>query len=377
VSINLINVFAGGYYKSLPHQKEAIAYLQSNLTKKELEYFAGMWRNGATSQNALNLADVPKYYSKKPWQDQAIAYLEAIVKPEIRAKFESIWRSPSTIPGVNYKAIALIKNFEGCRLTAYNDGIGIPTIGWGHTEGVKLGDKITQAEADNLLMKDVQVFTDSVRELVRVPLTREQEAALISFAYNVGVDGFANSTLLIKLNRGDYESVSAEMARWINAGSPVEAGLRSRRATEGLAWGQKGSSTAIDWQNPYCRISKYFTVQEVTLLDDRRIPTDPVVIANILKLALELDKIREKWGKPIGVTSWYRPLAVNAEVGSRDDSQHINGSAADIYDIGGNEQEFESFLDKVWGDRALGYGVASGKGFTHLDLRNDGRRWNY
>lgn len=132
----------------------------------------------------------------------------------------------------------------------------------------------------------------------------------------------------------------------------------------------------IDWRNPSQKISKYFTVREVTKGELARVPTDKTVINNILKLATKLDDIREQWGKPIGVTSWYRPTAINRAVGGARGSQHINGSAADIYPIGGNIFEFQKWLDARW-DMALGYGAK--KGFCHVDLRSPGQRirWNY
>ena len=134
----------------------------------------------------------------------------------------------------------------------------------------------------------------------------------------------------------------------------------------------------IDWNNPNAKVSKFFTVQEVTQGDRRRIPQrGSVVEANVIKLATQLDIIRVKWGKPIGVTSWYRPPLVNAEVGGVTNSQHILGTAVDVYDYSGDDIRFENFLDLAWGDRALGYGVASGRGFTHLDLRTGRIRWNY
>lgn len=136
------------------------------------------------------------------------------------------------------------------------------------------------------------------------------------------------------------------------------------------------SRQGIDWRNPNCKISRYFTAREVTNGDARRIPTDAAVVANILELAAELDKLREAWGSPIGVTSWYRPPRVNAAVGGVPNSQHINGGAADVYAMSGNERQFEEWLDSRW-DRALGYGVASGRGFTHLDLRPGRIRWWY
>lgn len=128
---------------------------------------------------------------------------------------------------------------------------------------------------------------------------------------------------------------------------------------------------SIDWNNFNQLISKYFQVGEVVKWDSRRIPYDQSVISEVLALAKELDLIREEWGNAIGVSSWHRPREINDEVGGALDSQHIYGCAADIYDMDGDEAGFEAFLDAGWGG-ALGYGVASGLGFTHLDLRGGG-----
>lgn len=131
-------------------------------------------------------------------------------------------------------------------------------------------------------------------------------------------------------------------------------------------------SNAIDWANPDCLISKFFSVGEVTQHDPDRIPTPgSEEEINILLLAAELDLIREAWGRPIGVTSWYRPYKINLAVGGVPDSQHIHGSAADIYPIDADEVEFEDWLDSQWGG-ALGYGAYGGRGFTHIDLRAGG-----
>lgn len=132
----------------------------------------------------------------------------------------------------------------------------------------------------------------------------------------------------------------------------------------------------INWSNSAQRISKYFTVGDVTKGEAQRIPKSKAIIDNILRLAKELDKVREAWGGPIGVTSWYRPPAVNKAVGGVSNSQHINGSAADIYPIGRDISEFQKWLDARW-TMALGYGAK--RGFCHLDLRaNPAKiRWNY
>lgn len=134
----------------------------------------------------------------------------------------------------------------------------------------------------------------------------------------------------------------------------------------------------INWSKPNIKVSKHFTVGEVTQDDKRRTPINGSVIEkNILFLARKLDDIRDKWGQPIGVTSWYRPPDVNREVGGVINSQHLTGMAVDVYAYTGDENEFEEFLDREWSTRHLGYGVASGRGFTHLDLRIGRVRWTY
>lgn len=139
----------------------------------------------------------------------------------------------------------------------------------------------------------------------------------------------------------------------------------------------------IDWTNFNAPVSKYFTVGELLRYDRRRIPNSTEVKVNIFKLCQELDKIREAWGKPIGVSSGYRPPAVNRACGGARYSQHLTGNAADIFPIGGNIYEFQKWLDKRWYG-ALGRG--STRGFVHIDSRNNkgfnsggskGPRWNY
>jgi len=130
------------------------------------------------------------------------------------------------------KGLDLIKSFEGLRLSAYRCPADIPTIGYGTTSGVKMGDTITKERAEEMLREDVKRFEDQVLRLVKVPLTQGQFDALTSFVYNLGPGNLSNSTLLRLLNAGDYKGAAAQFDRWNKAGGKVLAGLARRRAAE-------------------------------------------------------------------------------------------------------------------------------------------------
>ena len=141
---------------------------------------------------------------------------------------------------VNAATLSHIKQSEGLRLTAYPDPgskNGIPyTIGYGSTSGVKKGDKITEAEAERLLVRDLTYAENTVERLVKVPLNDNQFGALVSFVFNIGAGAFEDSTLLRRLNAGDYVSVPAQLARWNKNDGSVMAGLTKRRAAETALW---------------------------------------------------------------------------------------------------------------------------------------------
>ena len=130
------------------------------------------------------------------------------------------------------KGLDLIKSFEGLRLSAYKDVVGVVTIGYGTTTGVKMGDTITKERAEELLREDVKRFEGYVDRLVKVPLTQGQHDALVSFVYNLGPGALEKSTLLDQLNRGDYDSAAEQFDRWVFAGGQKLAGLVRRRAAE-------------------------------------------------------------------------------------------------------------------------------------------------
>lgn len=134
---------------------------------------------------------------------------------------------------INSAGLALIKSFEGCKLTAYVCPAGVLTIGWGTTgPEVTKGLKITQAQADSWLIEDVNKFADGVDKLVTVKLTENQKAALTSFAYNCGLGNLKSSTLLRKVNAKDFKGAKNEFQKWDRAGGKTLPGLTRRRAAE-------------------------------------------------------------------------------------------------------------------------------------------------
>lgn len=133
---------------------------------------------------------------------------------------------------ISNAGLDLIKQFEGLYLKAYRCPAGVPTIGYGHTAGVAMGQTITQQQADDYLRRDVRQFERAVERLVSVPLTQGQFDALVSFAFNLGEGALAQSTLLRLLNAGDYAGAAAQFDRWNKAGGRVLPGLVRRRAAE-------------------------------------------------------------------------------------------------------------------------------------------------
>ncbi|HDT5515107.1 TPA: lysozyme [Klebsiella aerogenes] len=135
------------------------------------------------------------------------------------------------------KGIALVKQFEGCKLTAYQDSVGVWTIGYGWTQPVdgkpiRAGMTIKQETAERLLKTGLVSYESDVSRLVKVSLTQGQFDALVSFTYNLGARSLSTSTLLRKLNAGDYASAADEFLRWNKAGGKVLNGLTRRREAE-------------------------------------------------------------------------------------------------------------------------------------------------
>jgi GH24 family phage-related lysozyme (muramidase) len=137
---------------------------------------------------------------------------------------------------ISDKGLKFIMNYEGCRLTAYKPVAAEKywTIGWGHYgPDIKEGQKITQAQADQMFRNDIQGYVAGVLKLVKVPINQNQLDALCSFAYNCGVGALQKSTMLKYINAGDFQSAANEFPRYCHgAGGIMLQGLLNRRNKE-------------------------------------------------------------------------------------------------------------------------------------------------
>lgn len=139
---------------------------------------------------------------------------------------------------VNQATIDLIKKYEGCRLTAYQDVVGIWTIGYGTTAAADLGITpskgltITQDRAEDLLRQGVDKFAATVDALITTNVNSNEFGACVSLAYNIGTNAFAKSTVLRELNVGHKDKAVAAFRMWNKAGGEVIKGLVNRREAE-------------------------------------------------------------------------------------------------------------------------------------------------
>lgn len=345
------------YWKALPHQLASVQQLQQDLIDNG--YTAAMRRD-------------------RPWfetwsQDGKQADLAA--------------------------AIALIKEFEGCHLSAYPDPLsgGDPwTIGYGTTRysggvPVKRGDRITVIEADMLLRLEVDRVAEKLR--TSVPFWKEmddgQKSALVSFAYNLGAGFYGSAgfeTISRCLKEKAWDQVPKAMELYRNPGTPVEAGLLRRRQAEGKCWGshrpqyqQETAKLGID--APFsARITPHITLGEFALNEEARRFDRPDQLQIAAELAAFLERVRVAFGgKPVIITSGYRPPAINRAVGGASGSEHLytqGCGAVDFYVKGADIYAVQDWCDKHW-PHSLGYGAP--KGFCHLGIRA-GRprvRWDY
>lgn len=145
-------------------------------------------------------------------------------------------------PVIQKLTLDLVKFFEGFYSKTYNDGFGNITIGYGFTKhtlpGLKWGDTISQSESDEYLYKVLKKREQFIYENIKVPITQEQFDALISWIYNIGRSAAKRSTLIKKINNGEYESAAKEFLRWNHVRGRQVKGLTIRRTKEKILFTQ-------------------------------------------------------------------------------------------------------------------------------------------
>ena len=139
---------------------------------------------------------------------------------------------------VNQATLDLIKRFEGCKLTAYQDIVGVWTIGYGTTAMADVGIvpakgmTITQDRAEDLLRMGVDKFASTVDAMITTKVNQNERGACVCLAYNIGPNAFAKSTVLRELNAGNKDRAAAAFKMWNKAGGDVVQGLVNRRNAE-------------------------------------------------------------------------------------------------------------------------------------------------
>ena len=334
-----------------------------------------------------------------PQQLAALSGLDEGLTAAQKQAFTELWRaegSPAAQqPDPIYLAPAqkIIRAFEGCKLSAYKCPAGIWTIGWGATivnsAAVREGNTISQALADELLRAEILRIAEQLHQIIPAAAKwgGNQQAALISWAYNVGLGAVKDSTLRKRINAGEGGPavIPQELPKWDKANGAALAGLTRRRAAEvALFIGAVIPPPPPPRFTPSSPLSTlvtpHITYGELCLGEDRRRFVNQGQCDIATELCAFIEKARAEFGnQPIIITSGHRPKAVNDAVGGATDSEHLykpGCGAIDWYIKNVSVKLVQDWCDLNW-PFSLGYGAP--KGFVHLGIRA-GRprvRWNY
>ena len=143
---------------------------------------------------------------------------------------------------ISEDGLELIKKFEGCETTAYQDSVGVWTIGFGHTKGVEEGQTCSIEDAESMLANEMDEYEGYINNMVKVDLQQHEFDALVAWVYNLGPTNLGESTMLKVLNGGQFDRVPDEMNRWTRAGGDILEGLVRRRQAESLMFQN------LDWR---------------------------------------------------------------------------------------------------------------------------------
>lgn len=270
--------------------------------------------------------------------------------------------------------IALIKSFEGCRLTAYQCAAGVWTIGYGHTQGVTQGQTITQEQAEAYLLSDIRRYEWYVHEDVKHELTQGQYDALVSFTFNCG-----GGSLKTLIKDRTLEQIADAILLYNKSalGEKLEGLVRRREAERRMFLGIEDEEERVyDMITIYAyskakdgnkKVSANFQVKEFACKDG----SDPIFIAP--KLVDVLQKIRTHFGQPVTINSAYRTPTHNKNQGGATYSQHLYGTAADIVVKGVAPKTVAAYVETLLPNTG---GIGIYAGFTHVDVREVKSRWN-
>jgi len=356
-----------------------------------------------TNSKAISLEQLFRYYKGLPHQAASIALLEEDLASngyDAAMRRDREWFATWSQSGKqsdHKQALDLIKKFEGWHAEAYLCPAGFWTIGWGnlsHPDGraVREGDWIRRKEGDALLENTVDKIDEKLSQTVPYwsEMAEHQQAALISFAYNLGA-GFMGAegfeTISSKLRAKDWKAVPDAMLLYRNPGSYFEQGLRRRRQAEGNLWkgGDQSPPTETAKLRPASpftsRLTPHITLGEFALNQEERRFNEQHQLDTAATLAAFLERVRGRFGgKPVVITSGYRPPAINRSVGGASGSEHLYPApgvgAVDFYLQNADIYAVQEWCDQNW-PHSLGYGA--NKGFVHLGMREDGPRirWDY
>jgi GH24 family phage-related lysozyme (muramidase) len=354
----------------------------------------------------ITLQQLFKYYKGQPHQAAAIQQLDAELAAngyDAVMRRDRDWFQTWSQDGKQTDlaaAIALIKEFEGCHLSAYPDPLsgGDPwTIGYGTTRysngtPVQRGDKINVIEADMLLRLEIDRITDKLR--TTVPhwnvMDDNQRSALVSFAYNLGAGFYGSAgfeTISRCLRERDWAAVPAALELYRNPGTNVEAGLLRRRRAEGKLWGQhqaiaEPETAKLRPSSSFsARITPHIRIGEFALDQEARRFQHQYQLDTAAELAAFLERARTAFGgKPIIITSGFRPSAVNRSVGGASGSEHLYNApgvgAVDWYIQGVDIYKLQEWCIKNW---PYSTGKGAPKGFIHTGIRQGRPKvvWDY
>jgi GH24 family phage-related lysozyme (muramidase) len=350
------------------------------------------------TQNKIRLLDLFKYYKALPHQLAALTELEEAINkanPHILGRDQGWFKtwSQGGKQGDYAPAFKLIKEFEGCHLTAYPDplsGAEPYTIGYGTTRypggrSVQRGDKITVIEADMFMRTEVDQIAEKVGKTVPFwsEMTDGQQSALIDFAYNLG-SGFYGTTGFETINKRlrerDWNAVPAAFELYRNPGTNVEAGLLRRRRAEGALWREslpkqpeiQQDPAKLTPQSPFsARLTPHIRLGEFALDREERRFVAQHQVDTAAELAAFLERARSAFGnKPVIITSGFRPPAINKSVGGASGSEHLFNApgvgAVDWYLEGVDIYKLQEWCVREW---PYSTGLGAPKGFIHTGIR--------